>query len=726
MKSFRINKKKIQKSFVKQHGEFLCGPACLASVIKYFGGDTNQDKLREICGTTLNGTTLLGLYQAAKQYGLKVAGYQAELKNLKEITVPVILPIVKDGFLEHFVVSYGFLDNTFIIGDPASGITNYSEEMLLSVWKSNALLKLEPGEKFSLKKQHIKDKICWILQQIRDDYPILGIAAFLGVLISIFGMALALFSQQLIDKILPDKNRYELIIGLIIFFLVLLIRILLNYIREIFLIRQSKKMNLRLIHGFFGKLIFLPQSFFDSTSTGDIIARMNDVRRIQRVVVNLSSQLIIDLLVVFGSAGYIFFISASTGFLCLMFIPVFGFLVWRYHPGIVAGQRNVMQSYSATESRLLDTITGIKAIRTFVCESLFVRHTMAVYTIFMNKVLCLGSLGARMNAWNSLAGIFMIIMVIGWSSHLVLMEQLTIGQMMAILTLTGSLGGSIESITSANIHFQEAHVAFDRMYEFTIAKGEGYTQIKHNQKNKLEIRNLKIQNLNFRFSGNGLLLKNINLELKKGETVALFGEIGCGKSTIISILQRFYPFETGNVTVNDNNWDKISNHDWRKIIASVEQKIKLFNGTIWENICLEEYPNPTKVIRFCQKYGFHSFFSESSKSYNTIIREGSSNISGGQQQLIALARALYSNPQVLLLDEATASMGRRSEQFVFDLIKQIKSKMAVLYVTHRPQLARQANRIYIIENKTISDFGTHRELLRKNAFYRSSFKECMD
>jgi len=706
--------KHINKTFTKQYSQYYCGLACLASVVKFYGGETTQEKLRETSGTTLNGTSLLGLYQAAKKLNFEVAGYEADIKNLKTVSTPVILHIVKDKTLEHFVVCYGFENGTFIIGDPATGVTEYTPQELDVVWQSKALLQLTPDKNFITKKGESQSKREWFLQLIKDDYPVLGIAAFLGIIVSVLGLATAIFSQKLIDQILPEKNIHTLVFGVIIFGIILLAKALISYVRGIFLVRQSKDMNTRLIANFFGKLLFLPKPFFDSTSTGDMVARMNDAQRIQRVVVNMSSKIIIDVLIAFTSAGYIFFYSLSTALLSLLSIPLFGLLAWRYNGRIIVAQRETMQTYAATESKYIDTLNGIKTIKTFNRENLFTKAINTVYGFFMQKVYDLGLIGIRLNLWITIGSSLLITGIISWSAYLVLNEQLLLGQMMAIITLVGSFTTSVINIAMANIQLQEARIAFDRMYEFAAAEPEYNIENESSEANNISINEVNIENLNFRFPGKSLLLKNINITVKKGEIVTLFGEIGCGKSTLLGVLQRFHNFESGIIKVNGENWDNISTADWRSRVAAVSQHVQLFNGTVLGNIALEEEPDGEKVIQFCQEYGFHNFIMEFQQNYSTIINENSSNLSGGQQQLISLARALYKHPQMLLLDEATAAMGRRTEHFVIDLLNKLKNKMAIVFVTHRPQLARHTDKIYVIENNTISIAGSHNDVVKLN------------
>lgn len=714
----------IKKTYTKQYSQFYCGLACLTSIVKYHGGEITQEKLRDSSGTTLQGTSLLGLYQSAQKLGFEVTGYEADMENLQKMEVPVILHILKEGNLEHYVVCYGYKDGKFIVGDPGSGIIEYREVELEAVWKSKALLLLKPGKDFIRKKTESKNQLNWINELIKDDVPVLLVAAFMGMVLSALGLAVAIYTQKLIDKILPSGDKELLFKSLGIFVAILLARAFIGYIRGIFLVRQSKDMNLRIVSSFFGKLLLLPKSFFDSTSTGDMIGRLNDSQRIQRVVINLSSNILIDILIVITSLVYVFTLSVSTGLISILTIPVFGLLAWKYNRRIIDKQREVMQSYALTESKYIDTIQGIKVIKSGNKESLLSKAVQSVYTFFQGKVYELGIIGNKINLWAQVASVVLISGVIAWTSFLVLGQQLLLGQMMAIVTIVGTLITSVINTAMANIQFQEAKVAFERMYEFSAAEPE-YIPEEVIPLEAFVVDTLELKALNFRFPGKSLLLKGINMKFEKGKAVTIFGEIGCGKSTLISVLQRFYPSESGQILLNGTDWSFLSIPAWRSQIGVVTQQVKLFNGTILENICMTENPNYQEVIDFCCATGFDPFIREFQQGYATIVSEDSTNLSGGQQQLIALARALYQKPQVLLMDEATAAMDRHTEQFVLKLLKQKKNEMMVIFVTHRVQLARHTDYIYIIENKQIAASGTHNEVIQSNRLYREAFEEIM-
>ena len=483
-------------------------------------------------------------------------------------------------------------------------------------------------------------------------------------------------------------------------------------------------MNVRIVSSYFGKLLYLPKIFFDSTSTGDMIGRLNDSQRIQRVVINLSSNVLIDVLIIISSLIYIFILSFSTGLIGLLAIPIFGLLALKYNRKVIKHQQEVMQTYALTESKYIDTIQGIKVIKSGNKESLLSKAVQTIYEFFQGKVYELGILGNKINLWAQIGSVILMAGVIAWTSFLVLDEQLLLGQMMAIITIVGSLVTSVINTAMANIQFQEAKVAFERMYEFSATEPE-YVPKELNQQEVAPIDSLELKGLNFRFPGKSLLLKELYMTFEKGQIATIFGEIGSGKSTLISILQRFYPFESGEILINNSDWIDINTPTWRNKIGTVSQHVKLFNGTILENITMEENSDVQDVIDFCKETGFDRFINEFQQGYATIINENSTNLSGGQQQLVALLRALYQKPQVLLLDEATAAMDRRTEQFVINLLQELKKEMIIIFVTHRVQLAKQTDRIFVIENRQIIAKGTHQELLLQNELYRRAFEELV-
>jgi ATP-binding cassette subfamily B protein len=717
------------KGFTLQQGQSDCGVACLLSILRFHGGEMKLERLRELSGTDKQGTTLLGLFQAANQVGFTAEGMEAEsIDNLKELSTPAILHVVLEGKMEHYLVFYPNLNNlggkkTLTIGDPAKGIIEYSVEELNKIWQTKAFLMLIPNEHLKQVSEEQQQKKGWFLNIVRPDFTILGIASIMGVIIASLGISTAVFSQRLIDDILPKQDTKRLILGLVLLFILLLARSFMSYLRGFLLNRQSQGFNNLIIDGFYSSLLSLPKSFFDNRKTGELIARMNDTRRIQQTVSFLTGNVLINLLVLIASSIYVFTISVSIGLVALASIPLFGGLVWFFNKKIIRQQKEVMASYAQNESNYIDTIQGIEVIKASNKEPFFTNLTKVIYGVFQTKVYNLGKLSLHFGLLGEIISVVLLVGMISCASWLVITKTLKIGEMMAILSIAGNIIPAVSALAMTNIQLQEAKVAFDRMFEFVNIETEPRLR---SVPNGSEFLNLEIKNLSFRFVGRKLLLKNISLNVKKGEMIALWGESGSGKSTLIQIIQRFYEVDSGKIVVNSEDWNKIDTKAWRDILGVVPQQTKLFNGTLLDNICLENTQEEAKkVIEFCESYKFSQFFEDFPQGYLTILGEEGINISGGQRQLVALARALYRNPQLLLLDEATSAMDRITEKFILQLLHKIRNEMAIIMVTHKPQTARIADRIYIIENGEIINSGSHKQLSTTNNIYNEAWMELI-
>lgn len=532
-----------KKSFILQHDQSYCGIACLASVIKFHGGETSLEALRKTSGTSKQGTTLLGLLQAAEQHGLDAEGLEADgVENLKELTAPAILHVLINNRLQHYLVFYSFERDKVVVGDPAKGIVEYTHEQLNSVWQSKALLKLTPSKNFEQRKITSSKKKKWIIELIREDYPLLLISLFLGLIIALLGISTAIFSQKLIDDILPKGDVQRLAVSLVLVLLLLLARSTLNYLRGLFMARQGMEFNNRIIQSFYGSLLRLPKAFFDSRKIGELIARMNDTRRIQTTLIVLAGSVLIDILVIIVSTAFVFVYSAVIGIAALVFLLFYLIVLLRFNKPIAILQKEVMGGYALAESNFVDTMQGIADIKLSNKIGFFETLNKTVYGLFQQKNFELGKLAIRFGAVSEITGVVFTIAVFGFTSWLVLGKELLLGEMMAVLGIAGGIIPSVTRLVIANIQLQEARIAFDRMFEFTSIEKEDNSA---SSAGKLDIEELKIKNISFWFPGRKQILKDISLTVNKGLIVALLGESGGGRAHCSSLFKNFIYLRRG-------------------------------------------------------------------------------------------------------------------------------------------------------------------------------------
>lgn len=692
----KVNKQ-IQKTFSLQKDQTDCGVGCLQSLVRYYGGDISLEILREKSGTSKTGTTLLGLYQCANEVGFDAEGCEADINALIEHKAPVILHVIIENKYEHYVVCYSFDGNLFTIGDPAKGIEFWNKEQLLEVWKSKTCLTLKTNETFRQAKVNQKEKRDWLLDLIKKDSEAIYTVIFLGVLLTLLGMSMSIFSQKLIDDILPQKKLKVLILSIAFLGFLLIGRVLIQTLRELYIIKQSQEFNQRINKSFFSSLLHLPKLFFDSRKIGDFVARLNDTQRIQNVIKHLITATAVDVLTIIISIGFLFIYSWKLAVTCILISPIIFFLIFSFNRKIIESQKNVMQSYSINEANYIDSIRGINVVKGFSKQNLFLKKNETIFEFFQTKIFELGKLNLKIGLVSGLALVFFLLIILSLSSYHVLTNEIKVGELMAIIGISSSLLGSITNLALVSIPIQEAKVAFDRMFEYSSLEKE-----QTNGEIISELQSISLNNIDFRFKGRSKLLTDISFKIEKGKITCLLGESGNGKTTLTEILQKNYQPENGNIIINDNvNLENISLENWRNLVAVVPQNIQLFNGNILENIILDEKVNEEKLQNVLS-FGFQNFIDSLPQNIFTIVGEEGVNLSGGQKQLLGWMRALYHDPQFLILDEPTSSLDKANRKFIYDLILKLKETTAIFIISHNLEdLNEISDEILILEKTKI-------------------------
>jgi ATP-binding cassette, subfamily C, bacteriocin exporter len=716
---------KIKKYSVLQHDSSDCGAACLASLIKYFGGSSSIEEIRKLSGTSQTGTSMLGLYQAALKNGMNACGYEASIKDMIEYKNALVLHVTSEKGYEHYIINYGFNGGKFIIWDPAIGLNFLSKEELNKIWTSKKCLGVTPGIGFKLEKHNRSNKWDWIRNNVKPEKDLLLTSILIGIVISILGMVMALFTQKLIDKILPSGELKVLWMASFVVFVLLIFRVIITAIRQHFLLSQGKSFNVRIVDEFYSKLLNLPKFFFDTRKTGDFVARLNDTTRIQRVIADIITVYIIDILVVCITAILFFYYSEIAAIISLICLPIFYFLVHRWNGKIISSQYSLMAGYALSESNFINSIKGISEIKSMNWQNEFSRRNKIIYSEFQERAVNLGRIKIKLNLLVGLIGTLYIMIILVYSSSQVMKSNLTQGELMAILTLSSAMLPSVLNLALISIPISEVKVALNRMFEFTQIDPEEGSKADVKE-NTLDINSLQLTNLSFRFPGQKLLFEDISLIIEKGRVVSLVGECGCGKSTLAGIIMRHYSPESGKLLVNNTfGAREIDLKTWRSKIGIVPQEINIFNGTILQNIQtdLSESKINTLMLKI-KDYGLNDFIDSFPSGLMTLVGEDGINLSGGQKQILAFIRVLMIDPEILIIDEGTSNMDRRTECIIINLVTKLKPKMGILLITHRINMIKNlSDYIYVLENRYISAQGLHGDLIKNDNLYSRFWKD---
>jgi ATP-binding cassette subfamily B protein len=724
----KFSPKKIKRHHVDQLGEYACGLACLCTISKYYGAEFSQEKLRDISGTSQSGTTLLGLIQAAQKIGYEAKGFEAELKHLAELEGPAILHLVQDQNREHYLVYFGLADGKHWVSDPGVGILGMEESELTAQWKSGILLRLQPTEALQNKAVVSQSKKRWFVSLITEDIPILIVATVIGSLMAGTGLSTAIFSQRLIDDFLPNQSYEKAIMGVVALGFLLSFRAILGYIQGVFMARQGRDLNVRIVSSFIERILRLPMSYFRGYSTGDLIARMNDSLRIRNTVSLITGTVIINILVVVVSLAFVFYQSSLIGFICLL--GVFFFLIAgvKYHAPILAKQKEVMAAHAQNETQYVDSLTGMHVLRSYGKEQEYQQRIEQVYGMYQGKGYDLAIIGNNFSFWTQLIVAVFLSLLFGAGVYLIFQGELLLGELMALVSVGSTIVPAVAGLVVANIQFQEAKVAFDRLFEIAGLEVESDQESEENNDFKVDSPLLELDQVSFRYPGRTQILKGLSFQLEPGAHLALFAPVGKGKSTLVDLIQRFYDPESGAILWKGQDAKQTSVKTWRKALGVVNQKEKIFNSTVFDNIVLSsDTKEQERIAKVGESLGLWNLFQGLPQGAMTLCGEDGRNLSGGQRQLVGIVRALVREPQLLILDEATAAMDWELEEQLISLIRRYlqKQQAGLLMITHQPTLASRADRILLLKDFQIAQSGTHEALMKSENDYSRAINQIL-
>jgi len=678
---------------IKQRDAADCGAACLASVSSYYGLHLPVSRIRQYAGTGKHGTSLHGLMEAAEQLRFRTKGVRSPEHDITQIQTPAIFHIVQNG-LQHFVVIYKITSRYIWLMDPAFGkIFRDNIHSFNRQWSGIVLL-LVPSDDFlrvnEKKSLFIK---CW--QMVRPHQRVMAMAVLLAIIYAGLAFSTSFYIQSIIDIILPGTDHNLLRTLGLIMILLFWFRFVAGYLKSIIILRAGQHMDRSLILGYYRHLLNMPQRFFDSMRTGELVSRINDAMRIRAFINDVALGIIVNIFVMLLSLILMFIFNWKLAILCLMAIP-FYFSIYRINNRVNAKwQRKIMKSGAGIENHLMETIQGISTIRRFGTEDFFYIKTENKFNLLMQSVFISsrnGLLMSHLSEW--LTGLLMIILL--WNgANLVMGHSLLPGELISFFTIAAYFAIPVQALIHANKPLQDAFIAADRLFEITDLETEknGNLQIA-----SFPEGDLVFEDVHFSYDPGTVVLNGQNIRLPMGRITAVIGESGSGKSTLLSLIQKIYTPDKGKIMIGDVDIQLLSTRTLRKNIAAVQQHIDIFEGDFIYNIALgEDEPDMDRIYEICHRLGLQSFIDRLPDRYRTIIREQGMNLSGGQKQKIGIARALYKDPQILILDEATSALDAGSEKKVLNTLRWFyNQKKTIIVIAHRLTTIRQCDSVVFL------------------------------
>lgn len=711
-----------------------CGPTCIKIIAKHYGKTINTQQLRKLSETTREGSSLLGLSEAVESVGFKSLGIKLAFNKFLEAPLPCIVHWNKN----HYVVVYKIKRDTVYVSDPAHGLITYTIKEFLKFWIGNnadenteegiALL-IEPTPKFYQEDFEDDEKFGFsFIFKYLFKYKKFIVQLIIGLLAgSILQLILPFLTQSVVD--VGIKNQDINFVYLILFAQLFLFigKASLEIIRSWILLHLSTRINISLISDFFIKLMKLPISYFDVRMTGDLLQRINDHKRIERILTTSSLTVLFSFfnLIIFSLVlGY--YSVQIFGVFVLGSVLYFGWVLFFFKKRKELDYKRFSE-VSQEQSKVIELINGMQEIKLHNAEKRmrwnweYVQARLfkvATKSLALEQTQSVGS-----NFINELKNMFITIL----SAKLVIDGDITLGMMMAISYIVGQLNGPIVQLINFMRDVQDAQISLDRLGEIHNMEDEE----KPGDEKLTTIPNnaaIKLNNISFRYTG-GLepVLNNLSLEIPANKTTAIVGVSGSGKTTLMKLLLGFYHVDKGDIMINNFNLKNISQKEWRRNCGVVMQEGYIFNDSIAKNIAVgEDYVDKKKLAHAIDVANIADYIEGLPLGYNTKIGSEGSGLSTGQKQRLLIARSVYKNPKFLFFDEATSALDANNEKVIMGKLNEFFSNKTAVVIAHRLSTVKNAHQIVVLDKGQIAEQGSHEDLIKLKGSYYHLVKNQLD
>jgi ATP-binding cassette subfamily B protein len=697
-----------------QQNAMDCGSTCIAMVALHYGQRLDLNRVRQLANVGVGGTSLYALAQAAEELGFTTRGISATYEGLLKSK----LPLICFWRNEHFVVLFKAGEKLAIVGDPAEGLLRLTPEDFSKSF-SDVALELTPTQKLgsAAKATTILNRLFAFLVPYKWEV----IHVFSATLLyQTLMLIIPLFTQVIVDKVvvhqsLPLLNTMTL--GMAIF---AIFETIVTFIRGYMQAYLAIRLDQSLIIQFFRHLLSLPFKFFEDRTIGDVITRFGENAKIREFLAGSSITVLLDVLVLLIYLVVIFAYNLGFGAAVLLYLAAFTVLVAVYTPILKHFGRKVFNRTAESQSFVIESIRSIQLVKGAAAEQrirwkwelLLAEQLEARF-----KELLANNTVQALSRMLQLSGQILILYL---GAHLVVEGKLTIGQLMALNMMFGMIATPVMRIVEMWSGFQDVNVAMERLCDVLDHDPEEEPGTSRIRLESIK-GHIQFQNVTFRYNNEAKsnALDNVSFEVQPGQLAAFVGRSGCGKTTILKMIQGLYKPNEGKIKIDGVDLAHVSLPMYRQQTGVVSQNEYLFRGTIRENLTFNK-PTATmqELVEAATIAGIHRQIMNMPMGYDSVISEGGFNISGGERQRLAIARAILHKPSILLFDEATSALDTESERHIQESMELIRAHHTMIVLAHRLSTIKDADIIFVVDHGRIVESGTYQTLLdARGLFY---------
>ncbi|MCR9297890.1 peptidase domain-containing ABC transporter [Vibrio fluvialis] len=671
-----------------------CGLACLAMIAAYYGYNTSLIDLRQRFSISTHGTTLKTLYDWSAKLNLSGRALKLEIEELSQLQLPCIL----HWDMNHFVVLKSISKRKICIHDPAIGERLYTENEFSSHFTGVAL-ELFPTEKFEAKDDKRRIKLNQLWSRMVGLKRSLTQILVISFILQLFSIISPFYMQAIVDDVLLRNDKNLLLVLAFGFGLLMVVNVLTNAFRDYLVIHLSNKLSLQMATNLFQHLIRLPLDYFEKRHIGDVISRFSSIDEIKELFCTGIVSALVDGVMAILILAMMYIYSVKLTIIVLIFLFLYAFLRFSTYNVFKKLAESNLISDAKLHSNFIETIRSVQSIKIFQRENDRINLWQNRYVESMNIDINIDRWGIVFSIASGILFGLENIIVIYIAANSVIENVITLGMLYAFMSYKSQFTGKMESLISQWIEFQMLGLHLERISDITFTKTESEPQSVNLIKQDI-YGSLSIQDISFRYAESEKnIFSKLSFEVKEGESIAIIGESGCGKTTLLKCLMGLFQVNNGKVLVDGEDIKKVVNY--RNKIAAVMQDDHLLSGSIAENIAFFDPQIDMDWVQECAKSaGIHDEICHMAMEYNTLIGEMGASLSGGQKQRILLARALYRKPKILFLDEATSNLDINNESIINRNIKNLN--ITRIIVAHRPQTINTADRVINISSSIIS------------------------
>ena len=559
----------------------------------------------------------------------------------------------------------------------------------------------------------------WFLQEIIKFKRIIGEVLLGSFVVQLFGLVTPLFTQVILDKVIVHRSLTTLDVLAVAFLAVAVFELLLNIARNYIFIHTAHKLDAKLGAKLFKHLLALPFRYFEARKVGNIAARVRELDTIREFITNKAVSVIIDLFFSLVFVAVMLLYSVKLTLIVLGFVTVIGLLYLIITPELRRRLESKFQMAASSNSYLVESVTGVQTVKSLAVEGTMQNRWEDHLGRYVSSSFNLANMSNISGAVSGTLRRLMTISVLYLGVKAVLQGDLTIGQLIAFQMFSGQFTAPVLRLVNLWNEFQQALLSVDRLgdilnhpQEVTTDKAITLPQLKGS---------LNLDNISFKYSPDGpAVLNKVSVLIPPGTSVGIVGRSGSGKSTLAKLLQRLYIPTEGAVYIDEIDARHLNPFWLRFNTGVVLQENYLFSGTIRDNISLPKPDAPMELIlQAAQIAGAHEFIAQLPDGYDTEVSERGSSLSGGQRQRIAIARALITNPRLLIFDEATSALDYESEKIIQDNMQAIKKGRTTVLIAHRLATIKDCDLILVLEKGKLVESGTHKQLLELGGYYHN-------